>query len=59
MKWTITDSTREIPYIPLKHAFFVGFNGLEIRYLGVFKFANYDFELNIQKFEKADERMPM
>ena len=39
---------------PLKHAFFLGFNGFEIYYSGVFGVAVYESELRIQKFKMAD-----
>ena len=39
---------------PLKHALYLGFDGLEIWYSGVFGVAHYKSELNIQKFKMVD-----
>ena len=39
---------------PLKHAFFLEFNKLEIWYSGIFGIANYGSELKIHKFKMSD-----
>ena len=38
----------------MKHTFFFGLKGLDIWYLGVFRVADYESELKIQKFKMAD-----
>ena len=39
----------------LKHAFFLGFSGLEIWYWGVFEVADYESELKTHVREIGDE----
>ena len=41
------------PTLPLKYAFFLGFNELEILYRRIVEVTNYESERNIQKFIMA------
>ena len=44
----------KLPTYPLKHAFFLVFNGLKIWYSAVFGVADYKSELKTHKYKMAD-----